>query len=91
MQSLAEAPALKFPSDCGQSSAARVKLAPPAPPGSEADAYACDLLIPPADYEHFCASEDFSLAAIRRFASRMGIVRHRRRALDRCRVSLLSP
>lgn len=43
------------------------------PREAEADAFACDLLIPPAEYERFCASGDFSVPAIRRFASRMGI------------------
>jgi addiction module HigA family antidote len=43
------------------------------PREAEADAFACDLLIPPADYERFCANDDFSIAAIRRFASRIGI------------------
>jgi MFS family permease len=40
---------------------------------TEADAFACDLLIPAADYERFCANGDFSVAAIRRFAGRIGI------------------
>lgn len=38
-----------------------------------AEAFACDLLIPRAEYERLCASDDFSVPAIRRFASRMGI------------------
>jgi Zn-dependent peptidase ImmA (M78 family) len=43
------------------------------PREAEANAFACDLLIPAADYERFCTNGDFSLAAIRRFATRMGI------------------
>lgn len=43
------------------------------PREAEADAFSCDLLIPAAEYERFCANEDFSLAAIRRFATRIGI------------------
>ena len=37
-----------------------------------ADAFACDLLIPPAVYARFCANSDFSVPANRRFASQMG-------------------
>jgi len=43
------------------------------PREAEADTFACDLLIPPAEYERFCANGDFSVAAIRRFAGRIGI------------------
>jgi HTH-type transcriptional regulator/antitoxin HigA len=43
------------------------------PREAEADAFACNLLIPPADYDRFCANTDFSIAAIRKFASRIGI------------------
>jgi plasmid maintenance system antidote protein VapI len=43
------------------------------PREAEANAFACDLLIPPAEYERFCANGDFSVAAIRRFAVRIGI------------------
>lgn len=43
------------------------------PREAEADAFACNLLIPPREYEHFCANGDFSVAAIRRFAGRIGI------------------
>ena len=43
------------------------------PREAEADTFACDLLIPTAEYEDFCANGDFSLAAIRKFASRLGI------------------
>ena len=43
------------------------------PREAEANAFACDLLIPPAEYERFCANGDFSVAAIRRFAGRIGI------------------
>lgn len=43
------------------------------PREAEADAFACNLLIPPGEYEHFCANGDFSVAAIRRFAGRIGI------------------
>lgn len=39
----------------------------------EADAFAQEWLIPPADYERFCRDGDFSLAAIRRFARKAGI------------------
>ena len=34
------------------------------PREAEADAFACNLLIPPAEYERFCASGDFSVQAI---------------------------
>ncbi|MBE0542068.1 MAG: HigA family addiction module antidote protein [Verrucomicrobia bacterium] len=40
---------------------------------AEADAFACDLLIPAAEYERFCANADFSVAAMRKFANRLGI------------------
>jgi addiction module HigA family antidote len=43
------------------------------PREAEADAFACQLLIPPAEYARFCLKADFSLAAIRRFASRIGV------------------
>jgi len=43
------------------------------PREAEADVFACDLLIPATDYERFCTNGDFSLAAIRRFATRIGI------------------
>jgi addiction module HigA family antidote len=43
------------------------------PREAEADAFACDLLIPPQEYARFCANGDFSVAAIRRFANRIGI------------------
>jgi HTH-type transcriptional regulator/antitoxin HigA len=43
------------------------------PREAEANAFACDLLIPAADYGRFCTNSDFSLAAIRRFANRIGI------------------
>lgn len=43
------------------------------PREAEADAFAGDLLIPPAEYQRFCTNGDFSLAAIRRFATRIGI------------------
>jgi addiction module HigA family antidote len=43
------------------------------PREAQADAFACDLLIPPSDYERFCALGDHSVAAIRRFASRIRI------------------
>ena len=43
------------------------------PREAEANAFACDLLIPAADYERLCSNGDFSLAAIRRFASQIGI------------------
>ena len=43
------------------------------PREAEADAFACDLLIPTAEYERFCANADFSVAAIRKFANRLGI------------------
>lgn len=43
------------------------------PREAEADAFACDLLIPAAEYERFCKNADFSVAAIRKFASRLGI------------------
>jgi HTH-type transcriptional regulator / antitoxin HigA len=43
------------------------------PREAEANAVACDLLIPPAEYERFYANGDFSVAAIRRFAVRIGI------------------
>jgi HTH-type transcriptional regulator / antitoxin HigA len=43
------------------------------PREAEADAFACDLLISPVDYERFCANGDFSVAGIRRFADRIGI------------------
>jgi hypothetical protein len=39
----------------------------------EADVFACDLLIPTVEHEGFCAKNDFSLAAIRTFASQLGI------------------
>jgi HTH-type transcriptional regulator/antitoxin HigA len=43
------------------------------PREAEANAFACDLLIPPAEYERLCANGDFSVAAIRRFAGRIGV------------------
>lgn len=43
------------------------------PREAEANVFACDLLIPPAEYGRFCANGDFSVAAIRRFAVRIGI------------------
>lgn len=43
------------------------------PREAEADAFSCDLLIPAAEYERFCTNKDFSLAAICRFATRIGI------------------
>jgi hypothetical protein len=43
------------------------------PREAEADAFACDVLIPPTDYARFCAAGDFSVAAMRRFAIRIGI------------------
>ena len=43
------------------------------PREAEADEYACDLLIPPAEYERFCADADFSTAAMRKFAGQLGI------------------
>ena len=43
------------------------------PREAEADAYACEFLIPPAEYERFCADADFSVAAMRRFANRLGV------------------
>jgi HTH-type transcriptional regulator / antitoxin HigA len=43
------------------------------PREAEADVFACELLIPATEYENFCARGDFSLAAIRKFASRLGI------------------
>lgn len=43
------------------------------PREAEADAFACDLLIPAAEYGRFCANADFSAAAIRKFANRLGI------------------
>jgi addiction module HigA family antidote len=49
------------------------KVAARDPREAEADAFACDLLISPADYERFCANGDFSVAAIRRFAEKIGI------------------
>ena len=43
------------------------------PREAEADAFAQELLIPAGDYERFCTNGDFSLAAIRQFAARIGI------------------
>ena len=43
------------------------------PREAEADAFAQELLIPSGEYEAFCGIGDFSMAAIRRFATRMGI------------------
>jgi HTH-type transcriptional regulator/antitoxin HigA len=43
------------------------------PREAEADAFAQECLIPSGDYERFCLNGDFSLAAIRRFASKIGI------------------
>ena len=43
------------------------------PREAEADAFAREWLIPSRDYERFCANGDFSIAAIRRFAGRIGI------------------
>jgi addiction module HigA family antidote len=43
------------------------------PREAEADAFAREWLIPPRDYERFCANGDFSVAAIRCFAVRIGI------------------
>lgn len=43
------------------------------PREAEADAFACNLLIPAAEYERFCANADFSVAAIRKLANRLGI------------------
>lgn len=43
------------------------------PREAEADAFACDLLIPTAEHERFCTNADFSVAAIRKFANRLGI------------------
>lgn len=37
------------------------------PREAEADAFACDLLIPRAEWERFCARADFGLAAMRQF------------------------
>ena len=39
----------------------------------EADAFAEEWLIPSDGYERFCLNGDFSLAAIQRFASKIGI------------------
>jgi HTH-type transcriptional regulator/antitoxin HigA len=43
------------------------------PREAEADAFAQELLIPSNDYERFYTNGDFSVAAIRRFATRIGI------------------
>ena len=43
------------------------------PREAEADAFAQECLIPSGDYDRFCLSGDFNLAAIRRFASEVGI------------------
>ena len=43
------------------------------PREAEADTFACDLLIPPAEYERFRALGDYSVAAIRQFAGRIRI------------------
>jgi addiction module HigA family antidote len=43
------------------------------PREAEADAFACDLLIPAAEYKRFCTNADFSVAAIRKIANRLGI------------------
>lgn len=43
------------------------------PREAEADAFAQEWLIPSGDYERFCLNGDLSLAAIRRFASKVGI------------------
>lgn len=43
------------------------------PREAEADAFAQECLIPSGDYEPFCLNGDFSLTAIRRFASKAGI------------------
>jgi HTH-type transcriptional regulator/antitoxin HigA len=43
------------------------------PREAEADAFAQECLIPSGDYNCFCRNGDFSPAAIRRFAGRVGI------------------
>lgn len=43
------------------------------PREAEADAFAQEFLIPSVEYERFCANRDYSLAAIRRFADKIGI------------------
>ncbi len=43
------------------------------PREAEADSFAQEYLIPSADYERFCLNGDFSIAAIRRFAGKIGI------------------
>jgi HTH-type transcriptional regulator/antitoxin HigA len=50
-----------------------LKAAARDPREAEANAFACDLLIPTPEYERFCANADFSVAAIRKFASRLAI------------------
>jgi addiction module HigA family antidote len=49
------------------------KVADRDPREVEADAFAQECLIPSADYDRFCQNADLSLAAIRRFASKVGI------------------
>jgi addiction module HigA family antidote len=44
------------------------------PREAEADVFAQEWLIPSTDYERFCANGDLSVAAIRRFAGRIGLV-----------------
>jgi len=43
------------------------------PREAEADVFAREWLIPSSDYEQFCTKGDFSIAAIRRFAGRIGV------------------
>jgi hypothetical protein len=43
------------------------------PREAEADSFAQEHLIPSDEYERFCANQDFSVAAIRRFAGKIGI------------------
>lgn len=43
------------------------------PREAEADVFAQEWLIPSTDYERFCANGDLSVAAIRRFAGRIGL------------------